>query len=91
MICEVCGKARATQGHHKFPNTKVNRAILKRLMGSSKAINSSINIQNLCHNCHIGEAKGLIRWGEREFCAALGIETEELFGRFKIKTRGKDD
>jgi hypothetical protein len=43
--CVVCGK-RATQRHHKFANTKQNRAKYGKL------IDADFNLVDVCHDCH---------------------------------------
>ena len=57
----------ATQRHHKFSNTKLHRKLY------SDYINHPDNIQKVCPNCHIGEAEGLIRWDEMQFCENFRI------------------
>jgi hypothetical protein len=43
--CVICGK-RATQRHHKFANTKQNRAKYGKLL------DADLNLVDVCHDCH---------------------------------------
>jgi hypothetical protein len=83
IICEVCNKKRATQQHHKFPQTKKNKKLYPDY------IHRRVNIQHCCFSCHIGHSKGLIKWTEVEFCKALDIVPRSKEGR-AIYERGKD-
>ncbi len=65
MKCEKCHAMPATERHHKFSQTKVN----KRLYG--QLIHDPRNIQLLCYDCH--HNKPVDKWTEKEFCSALGI------------------
>ena len=77
--CESCYDHKATQRHHKFPNTVPNN----RTYGAGNPfdgidwINDARNIQNTCEACnvsHAGHGSGLKVWSERKFCEVLGIE-----------------
>jgi hypothetical protein len=69
-LCEICNEVEATQRHHIFSQTKIN----KKLYGA--LIDDPQNIQNVCWNCHIGEQPGLKRMTETEFCAIFKIEKQ---------------
>jgi hypothetical protein len=44
--CVICGK-KATQKHHKFADTKVNREKYKKLL------DADFNLIDICHDCHV--------------------------------------
>lgn len=75
MICEKCHKRQATERHHRFSQTKIN----KRLYGN--LIHDQRNIQAVCYDCH--HNKPVDKWSEREFCNALGIEPRGKVERFR--------
>jgi hypothetical protein len=75
MICR-CGKP-ASQMHHRFPQTKVN----KRLYG--ELIHDQRNLEPMCANCHVSHAKVSV-WRERDFCRALGIEVRSKTERARL-------
>lgn len=72
MICQICGGI-ATDRHHLFSQTKLNR----RLYG--KLIDDERNIMYLCNGCHLN--KSIPKMTEREFCEVMGIEIRSKSGR----------
>lgn len=74
MICEACRKVKATDRHHKYSQTKVNRKNYGDLIDDSR------NIQWLCRGCHISEASGITQWSEQEFTTALRIKPRSIEG-----------
>ena len=72
MICEVCGKAKAIEMHHNFPQNKRNKHYYKEL------IYNLTNITFICKNCHINHAP---KWSEIEFCYAMNIEPRSKEGK----------
>jgi hypothetical protein len=73
--CEMgCGRI-AEGKHHKFSQTNRNRALYGKLLDDPR------NIMYLCSVCH--ENKPVIKYSEKEFCAALNIEVRSKVGKFK--------
>jgi len=76
LICEKCGRAEATEIHHKFSQTKRNKKIYGEL------IHNPINLQYLCYDCH--HNKPVDKLTESEFRGLLllregkGISLPEL-------------
>ena len=66
MICQICKKNKATERHHLFSQTKVN----KRLYG--ELIHDERNLLWVCEECH--KFKAIPKMTEEEFCKKLGIE-----------------
>ncbi len=66
MICEKCNRRQATQHHHLFSNTKLNRRLYGKLLDDKR------NIQLLCEDCHLW--KPVDKLSEQEFCKIMGIE-----------------
>ena len=62
--CEICGDI-ATEKHHRFSNSKVNRKLY------SKLIDDDRNIMFLCQACHVAFKP---KFDEKEFCEKLGIK-----------------
>jgi len=75
-VCAICGKAPATQLHHKFSQTKSHIQLYGNLMHHPE------NIQAVCHNCHMNRAKKLT---EKEFCDMLSIPIRSKSGIFKMR------
>ena len=69
--CEMCNESEATEWHHLFPQTRIN----KRLYPVE--IHDRRNLLKVCHQCHEGAA----HLSEREFCERLGIETRSKSGK----------
>jgi hypothetical protein len=67
-VCSFCHKNRATQRHHKFPQSKPNRKLYGALLDDPR------NAVPACADCN-GSHANVIIWSEIEFCRALGIET----------------
>ena len=80
MICEVCGKERGCQKHHKFPQHKWARRLYGALLDHPK------NIMMVGPDCHASHAKmsGHV-WTEKEFCEALGIEPRSKTERIRYE------
>jgi len=72
ISCEICGIYTYLQAHHKFSNTKLNRKLYGKLLDHEK------NIMVLCQSCHTNEKA--LKFTEREFCEALGIEIRSKTG-----------
>jgi hypothetical protein len=66
--CEKCHKNLATERHHKFSQTKMNRKKYGKLIDDKK------NIMYLCYNCHHNKLNREDKWNEKEFCINLGID-----------------
>ncbi len=66
MTCEICG-ASAQQHHHRFPQTRANRRVYRKL------IDHPANLVPVCGNCHASHAHvpSDLRWSEEEFRAEL--------------------
>jgi len=64
--CEVCKKEPATDQHHLFSQSKVN----KKLYG--KLIHHPSNIIFICRKCHLNST--IPKMTEQQFCDKLGIE-----------------
>ena len=75
-LCEKCGKP-ATDRHHKFSQSKLNKKLYKDY------IHSEMNIQYLCQNCHL--FKPVDKLTELEFCEIIGIEPRSKSGKDKFK------
>lgn len=74
-LCEICKKSFGLQRHHKYSQVKFARKLYGDLLDDPK------NIQTVCWNCHAGHnSPGLIRWSEKEFCAALKIYPRSKIG-----------
>ena len=72
-ICENCRIRVAEPPHHKFSQTKHNRATYPEY------IDHPDNLVNLCGVCH--HFKTLEKWTEAEFCAHFGIEIRSKSGQ----------
>jgi len=70
-VCVICGKAPATQLHHRFPQSKHNIKLYGALMHHPD------NIQAVCHNCHMNKAH---HFSEREFCDMFSIKPRSKSG-----------
>ena len=75
MICQMCGNRPATEKHHKFSQTKINKKLYK------KYIHHPDNIIYLCYDCH--HNKSIPKWTEIEFCNYFGIEIQTKSGKQK--------
>jgi hypothetical protein len=75
MICETCYEKPATERHHLFEDTKINRKLYKKLL------DHKLNIQMLCYGCHHGHNGEVLHISEKEFCNLLGIETRSKCGK----------
>lgn len=76
MICQACFKNAASQAHHRFSQSKLNRKLYGKLLDDSR------NIQPVCAQCHGSHASvNLIIWNELTFCKALGIEPRSRTGK----------
>ena len=76
-LCEKCNRDFATEKHHLFSQTKLNKKLYPEF------INRPENIQYLCYNCH--HFKSLDKLTEREFCKIFKIEPRSKSGKFKKK------
>ena len=65
MICENCGYKKATELHHKFSQTKLNKKLYPEF------IHHRDNLQELCYDCH--HNKPVTKWTEIEFCEHFKI------------------
>ena len=63
MICDFCGLKPATQRHHKFSQTKMNRATYGLLM------DRPFNIMYGCVDCHVSHraVPSKYIWDEKTF------------------------
>lgn len=75
MICEICKTYTATEIHHKFSQTKLNKKLYKDF------IHHKDNLMRLCYNCH--HNKPVEKWTEKQFCDHFGIEPRSKSGRQK--------
>lgn len=75
MRCEKCKTNMATQKHHLFSQTKLNKKLY------SKHIHHDDNIMLLCEGCHL--CKSVPKWTELEFCSHFGIEPKSKSGKQK--------
>lgn len=73
--CEVCGENPATQEHHLYSQTKMN----KKLYG--ELIHHPRNKLRVCEDCHM--TKPIPKFTEREFCDALDITPRSKTGRMQ--------
>ena len=69
--CAICHTKPASQGHHMFPQTKVNRRLYRALLDDSR------NMMPVCADCHPSAP----HLSEREFCERLGIATRSKTGK----------
>jgi len=74
--CQISGcPKKGEHRHHRFPNTKVNRALYGSLMDDRR------NVQTLCMDDHLngyGET-----WSEEEFCEAVGVPVQSKSGQMR--------
>ena len=82
-LCEKCGVNPATEKHHKFSNTKLNKKLYRDF------IDRQGNIQLLCYDCH--HSKSLDKLTEIEFCKLFGIEPRSKSGKEAWKKHKKID
>ena len=82
QLCEKCNVNPATERHHKFSNTKLNRKLYKNF------IDRKGNIQLLCYDCH--HSKSLDKLTEIEFCEMFGIEPISKSGKQSWKKISQD-
>jgi 5-methylcytosine-specific restriction endonuclease McrA len=75
MICYICRKKKATEFHHRFPQTKLNKKLY------TEYIHSPANLVGLCYNCH--HDKNPPRWSEKDFCAFFNIEPRSKSGKME--------
>ena len=66
---------RATEKHHIFSDTKINRSLY------GKSIDHDNNIMLVCYDCH--HNKPLQKFSEVEFCEAVGVKPMGKTLRFK--------
>jgi hypothetical protein len=64
---------KATERHHKFSQTKLNKKLY------ADYIHHSDNIMFLCYNCH--HNKPVFKWTEIQFCNHFGIEPRTKTGK----------
>jgi hypothetical protein len=69
----MCLSRIATERHHKFSQTKLNRKLYPEY------IDHPANIAMLCSPCHHG--KSVEKWSEKEFCKYLGIDPRSKSGK----------
>lgn len=76
MICEYpkCSNI-ATDQHHKFPQTKLNKRLYPEY------IHHPDNIKFYCNGCHLNNP--IEKWTEKQFCDHFGIEPRSKSGRQK--------
>jgi len=80
MLCDACKKKTATEYHHKFSNTDVNRKLYPEF------IDHEDNLQLACNSCngsHAGQGSGLVTWSEIEFCNHFGIRPRSKSMQFR--------
>jgi len=75
MICEICLKQQASDKHHKYSQTKLNKKLYKDF------IHHEDNIVYLCNGCHLH--KSIPKWTEIEFCIHFDIIPRTKSGRQK--------
>lgn len=74
MICKICNKNIATQKHHCFPQTKINRKIYGKLL------DEPFNLVDVCHDCHVSHRNILkeYMWNEKQFRIAIVLNELNL-------------
>jgi hypothetical protein len=78
MKCVICFKNQATELHHRFSQTKLNRKLYPEYIHDPK------NTMYLCYDCHHNKLPGWAKWSEREFCENFGIKPRSKSGKFKM-------
>ena len=73
LICQVCYERDATEYHHLFSQTKLN----KKLYGD--LIHDSRNLLLVCSICH--HSKSIPKYTEVQFCKALNIVPKGKFAK----------
>ena len=76
MICCICNVRLATDYHHLFSQSKLNKKLYPEF------IHHSDNLINVCNGCHLN--KTVPKWTEQEFCGHFGIEIRSKSGRQKL-------
>jgi hypothetical protein len=66
MICENCNINPASEQHHLFSQSRLNKRLYPEY------IHHPDNILHLCHSCH--HSKPLSKWSEAVFCGHFGIK-----------------
>jgi hypothetical protein len=61
VICEACNENEATEKHHKFSQTKLNRKLYPDFIHDAR------NIQYVCEECHKMKSYKIENWGELKF------------------------
>ena len=75
MLCVKCQIRGATEKHHMFSNTKLNRKLYKEYIDRPE------NIQMLCYDCH--HNRTLDKLTEIQFCDLFGIIPRSKSGFYK--------
>jgi hypothetical protein len=70
MICENCFRKVATEKHHLFSQTKINRKVYGWIL------DEPFNIKFLCYDCH--HNKSLDKYTEKQFRNAAEFRGYEL-------------
>jgi hypothetical protein len=63
--CQLCFENAATERHHKFEQTKLNKELYGKLIHDEK------NLLDVCKQCHDNNPMHI---SEEEFCEMMGIE-----------------
>jgi len=71
-MCEICKNKIATQKHHLFSQTKLNKKIY------AEYIHNKDNIIFVCEECHLWKA--IPKWTEYEFCKHFKIKPRSKSG-----------
>jgi hypothetical protein len=77
-LCKICKVRPYEQGHHLFPQTKLNRKLYPDF------INDERNKIMLCSICHLN--KSVPHYTEKEFCEIMGIEPRSKSGKNYFRT-----
>lgn len=74
--CQLCRRNMATEAHHLFSQTKLNKKLYPEYIHDRR------NIVYLCYECH--HNKPIPKFTEQEFCDRMGIKP-------RSKSGGQDD
>jgi len=76
-LCEKCRVMEATERHHRYSQTKLNRKLYKDYIDRPE------NIQYLCYDCH--HQRPLDKLTEKEFCDLFKIKLRSKSGKQKYE------
>ena len=78
-VCQICGKKKAEEMHHLFPQTKQNRRLYPDYIDRFE------NILAVCPDCHGNRAHHI---DELSFCLLFRIQPKSKSALWKVKNDG---